>query len=367
MLPPDRLPLDIEAERATLGACFVRDDGVEVVAGILGSEDWFRDAHKRIWCAIRTVHAAGRSIDFVTIRDSLKRTNELDDVGGPAYISSLTDGLPRSANVHHYAGIVKEHAVRRRILHASLEQAPLATLRAVAAELDALGTENAAAPSIWMPKPVSDITGNDAAEPPVIARGLSWEHRLVCIHSPPKAGKSTIVAAVVAAITSGKPWLDQPTVQRTVLWIAEEPEADFPARHGQFGGDPTRLLVTDGRAAVRYAPGAGPRERLLSMIAAVDPGVVVFDTITHLAHLLGSRSLSSTVDAQALADFLLVVARERSVIANHHENRQEGGGYSGRMRDSSALEAASTLTWRFDAWARRSCCNRAALGGRFPR
>ena len=47
-------------------------------------------------------------VDLVTLKDELTRSGELDDVGGPAYISSLTDGVPRSANIEHYAKIVKE-------------------------------------------------------------------------------------------------------------------------------------------------------------------------------------------------------------------------------------------------------------------
>jgi replicative DNA helicase len=59
------------------------------------------------------------AIDLVTLKDELQRSGELEEVGGPAYIASLADGVPRSANVEHYARIVKEKATLRNVIHAA--------------------------------------------------------------------------------------------------------------------------------------------------------------------------------------------------------------------------------------------------------
>ena len=58
-------------------------------------------------------------IDLVTLRNELSRSGDLDPVGGPAYISSLADGVPRSTNVEHYARIVKERATLRNLIAAA--------------------------------------------------------------------------------------------------------------------------------------------------------------------------------------------------------------------------------------------------------
>jgi replicative DNA helicase len=58
-------------------------------------------------------------IDLVTLKDELTRSSEIDDVGGPAYISALTDGVPRSANVEYYAKIVKEKSTLRRMIQSA--------------------------------------------------------------------------------------------------------------------------------------------------------------------------------------------------------------------------------------------------------
>ena len=58
-------------------------------------------------------------IDFVTLKEELSRAGELDEVGGPAYIASLADGVPRSANVEYYARIVKEKSTLRSLIHSA--------------------------------------------------------------------------------------------------------------------------------------------------------------------------------------------------------------------------------------------------------
>ena len=61
----------------------------------------------------------GDAIDFVTLKEELSRAGELDEVGGPAYIASLADGVPRSANVEYYARIVKEKSTLRSLIHSA--------------------------------------------------------------------------------------------------------------------------------------------------------------------------------------------------------------------------------------------------------
>jgi len=56
------------------------------------------------------------AIDLVTLKEELGRTGDLDEVGGPAYISALIDGVPRSTNVEHYARIIKEKATLRNLI-----------------------------------------------------------------------------------------------------------------------------------------------------------------------------------------------------------------------------------------------------------
>ena len=113
------LPHNLEAERSILGAILIRNDAFNVAAELIDADDFFRDAHRRVFDKMVDLNERGQAIDLVTLRDELSRSGELEPVGGPAYISSLADGVPRSTNVDHYARIVKERATLRNLIAAA--------------------------------------------------------------------------------------------------------------------------------------------------------------------------------------------------------------------------------------------------------
>src|SRR5689334_1123736 len=66
-----------------------------------------------------SLNERNHGIDFVTLKEELARAGELDEVGGPAYVASLADGVPRATNVEYYAKIVKEKATLRNLIYAA--------------------------------------------------------------------------------------------------------------------------------------------------------------------------------------------------------------------------------------------------------
>src|SRR5207344_2969127 len=76
-------------------------------------------AHRRIFEKMVKLSERGDAIDLVTLKEELGRSGELDEVGGPAYITALVDGVPRSTNVEHYARIIKEKATLRNLIYAT--------------------------------------------------------------------------------------------------------------------------------------------------------------------------------------------------------------------------------------------------------
>jgi replicative DNA helicase len=111
-------PHNLDAERSVLGACLLRAAAADEVRDTLAAEDFYRDAHRRIFRAIAHLRSKTPPVapDFVTLRDRLQQTGELDDCGGLSYITRLIDGVPRATNVEHYAGIVRRFAVVREVL-----------------------------------------------------------------------------------------------------------------------------------------------------------------------------------------------------------------------------------------------------------
>ena len=113
------LPHNLEAERCVLGAILIHNDAFNVAAELVDADDFFREAHRRVFDKMVDLNERQQAIDFVTLKDELSRSGDLDEVGGPAYISSLADGVPRSTNVEHYARIVKEKATLRNLIYSA--------------------------------------------------------------------------------------------------------------------------------------------------------------------------------------------------------------------------------------------------------
>ncbi len=113
------LPHNLEAEKSVLGAILIHNEAFNHAAELIDSRDFFRDAHRRIFEKMIVLSERGDAIDLVTLKDELQRSSELEEVGGPAYIASLADGVPRSANVEHYARIVKEKSTLRNLIHSA--------------------------------------------------------------------------------------------------------------------------------------------------------------------------------------------------------------------------------------------------------
>lgn len=110
------LPANDQAERAVLGALLMGIGGAyDRVAPIVGEEDFRTPEHRLIFHAIASME--GKGVDILTVKDTLAAMGKIAAVGGGAYVSSLTDGIPDVANVERYARIVVETANRRRAIH----------------------------------------------------------------------------------------------------------------------------------------------------------------------------------------------------------------------------------------------------------
>jgi replicative DNA helicase len=117
--PERTLPHNLEAEKSVLGAILIQNEAFNHAAELIDSKDFFRNAHSRIFEKMIVLSERGDAIDFITLKDELSKSGELETVGGPAYIASLADGVPRSANVEYYARIVKEKATLRNLIHSA--------------------------------------------------------------------------------------------------------------------------------------------------------------------------------------------------------------------------------------------------------
>ena len=116
----DRLPpQSLEAEQSVLGAILIDRDAVVEVAEFLRPEDFYRQANGRIYAAIIDLFERREPIDIVTVAESLERREELEAVGGRAYLSSLSNETPTAVHAAQYARIVERKAVLRGLIGAA--------------------------------------------------------------------------------------------------------------------------------------------------------------------------------------------------------------------------------------------------------
>jgi hypothetical protein len=113
------LPHTIEAERSILGAILLNNNTIKLAIEKLKPEDFFHDHHRRIYHQMIALSEMAQAIDLVTLTEQLQRSGELESVGGSAYVSQLTDGVPQISNIEHYARIVKEKSLLRSLIHAT--------------------------------------------------------------------------------------------------------------------------------------------------------------------------------------------------------------------------------------------------------
>jgi len=123
----DRLPpQNIEAEQSVLGSLLIDPDAIMKVSSFLRPGDFYREAHQRIYGAVLALHERRMPADIVTVVDEMARQEQLDFIGGPAYLTSLLNMVPTSVNVEYYGHIVERTSVMRRLIAAAGEIAALA-------------------------------------------------------------------------------------------------------------------------------------------------------------------------------------------------------------------------------------------------
>ena len=110
------LPHNLEAEKAVLGAVLIDNEQFNRAAELIDSPDFYRHAHQQIFDKMVSLRERNEVIDLVTLKEELDRAGNLNEVGGPAYIAALVDGVPKSTNVEYYAKIVKEKATLRSLI-----------------------------------------------------------------------------------------------------------------------------------------------------------------------------------------------------------------------------------------------------------
>ena len=114
-------PHSIEAEEAVLGAVLLDNTAVDRIVEVIGPDDFYRAAHRTIFRAMLDLNGRNEPADLITLAEALKSRNELEDVGGRAYLAELVERVPTAANVSRHARLVKDKAILRALIQATTE------------------------------------------------------------------------------------------------------------------------------------------------------------------------------------------------------------------------------------------------------
>ena len=112
-------PHSVEAEQSVLGSILLDKDAMISVSETLIPEDFYKEAHRVIYECMMKLYNNQSEIDLITLADELRDQGYLDDIGGIAYITSLSTIVPTTSNIKYYINIVKEKSISRQLISAA--------------------------------------------------------------------------------------------------------------------------------------------------------------------------------------------------------------------------------------------------------
>lgn len=325
-------PHNLEAEQAVLGSMLLDRDAIARVVELICAEDFYRDAHRRIYESVTDLFERGEPVDLITVTDQLRDKAQLDDVGGASYVTSLLESVPTAANVEHYARIVLRDARRRRASN---------VFQLAAVEV---GRGDGAEALADVRRALADLEGSPASVvvrvDTIAAQSVRWLWpgripfgKVTVLDGDPGLGKSVVTLDIAARLSRGAGMPDGARVdlagpQGVVLLTAEDDIADtVRPRLETAGADLERIA-----ALVRLRDEQGERLPTLAdldsvgrAIRTVDAALVIIDPL--MAYLPDERDAHRDHDIRrALAPVVALAARTGvAMIVVRHLNKSSAG------------------------------------------
>lgn len=116
-----KMPFSLDAEQAVIGSVLIDPASLDIVTGIISSDDFYLEEHRSIYSAMQGMYLKSRSIDVVTLVDEIVHQGVYDEAGGKEYIRLISESVPTASNVRDYANIVRDKSVLRALIAACEE------------------------------------------------------------------------------------------------------------------------------------------------------------------------------------------------------------------------------------------------------
>jgi replicative DNA helicase len=114
-------PQSLDAEMSILGAVLIDEEVLADASELVAAKDFYDKRHQMIFAAMMRLYEHHKPVDLLTLTEELKKKDQLEAVGGSAFLTELTNYVPTAAHAHAYAELVSQKAVRRRLIKASTE------------------------------------------------------------------------------------------------------------------------------------------------------------------------------------------------------------------------------------------------------
>jgi hypothetical protein len=335
------LPHSLEAEKAFLGAVLLDNVGAIKEMDRLEATDFFFSHHQVIFRHMKQLRALGMPTnDWVLLHDKIGLANELEAVGGAAYIANLPDGLPKVSNLAHYAETIKTKARARQVIRQydlSIDKLLTANgdLPAVLQEIHSahIGMEFGQKQSGTLFRTAADLVEeSNPAEfvvKPYVLAGAVTE-----LVAKIKAGKTTYALGEIVR---------QALDMGPVVYLTEQPPASFRValeRAGLLGHKDLHVLSFN---AVMGLDWPGIASTAVQKCREVKAVLLVVDTLSHFAGLTEESENAAGAALTAMKPLQAAAAQGIAILTIRHE-RKSGGELGDAGRGSSAFGgAADTL------------------------
>ncbi len=114
-------PQSLEAEVSVLGGVLLENEALNRVLEVVNQSDFYREAHRQIFSAILDLYERNEPADLITLSETLKKRDALEEVGGIEYLNFLANSVPTAANIAYYAKIIKEKSIVRKLINRATE------------------------------------------------------------------------------------------------------------------------------------------------------------------------------------------------------------------------------------------------------
>jgi replicative DNA helicase len=378
-------PHDIDAEESLLGAMLLSRDAIASALEQCGADDFYKPAHGHVFAAIAALYARGEPADPVTVADELRRSGALESVGDPSLLLSLQVNTPSTANADHYARIVEEHSLLRRLVSVAGEIAELGysvpeDVTAAIDQAEAMVFEVAQRRVVDSMSPIRELLGETLDRiQALVDRGEAitgiptgyadlderlaglQNSNLVVIGARPAMGKTSLALGIVAhaAMHAHKPVLlfslemshleltqrilcSEARVDATRMRNGHLLESDWPKISSAIGRLGDAPIYIDDNAGVTIMDIRSKARRLK---AREGLGLVVVDYLQLMSGHGRSRAENRQVEVSEISRGLKVLARELDIpvialsqLSRNLEMRQDKRPVLADLRESGSIE-----------------------------